>query len=99
MMSSNRTSRIVRHSSSTMIMPVLNGTDLSASRCGNSSATPRRLLCRFGNTGKVDTFLVQNGHLSTFEVEEIAGHFCSGALSTRVTIREPTIDRPKLQFD
>src|SRR5690349_19017606 len=46
--------------------------------CGDSSAAPRRLLCCFAMIGKVDAFLVQNGHLSTFKVEEIAGHFCSG---------------------
>src|SRR5262245_58525058 len=47
------------------------------------AAAPRRLLCCFGNVGKVDAVLVQNSHLSTFEVEEISGHFCSGARSAR----------------
>jgi hypothetical protein len=47
------------------------------------SAPPNRLPCGFRNISEFNTVSVQNGHLSVFEMEEIAGHLCSKIRSAR----------------
>jgi hypothetical protein len=64
------------------------------------SASPNRLPCGFRNISEFNTVSVQDGHLSAFEMEEIAGHLCSKIRSAHGRdLASPTINGSRFAYD